>query len=321
GLTRSEWLLLLVLAAIQFTHSMDFMILMPLGPKYEEELGIGPQEFDWVVGSYGYSAALSGFLATWFIDRFDRKIALLSLYTGLTLGTLFCAIAPGYGWLMLARCVAGAFGGIGGSFILVIIGDSFPEVRRGRATGVVMTAFSLASIAGLPVGILLGNRFGAQTPFAVLGVFCILVLAFALKTLPSMRGHLGRRSQSARETWAVLTQPVHIRAYLFVIMLVMGTFVIAPNFSDYLVHNVGREKDDLAYVYFSGGLLTFVTLPLVGRWADRFGKRIIFRIMAACTLATLLVLTNFPAAPLAPVLVVTTCYWIFSSGRWVPAMA
>jgi len=164
GLTRAEWLLLLVLAGIQFTHSMDFMIMMPLGPECREELGITPQQFALVVGSYGFSAALAGLFATWFIDRYDRKTSLLSLYSGLTVGTFLCAVAPGYWWLVLARSVAGAFGGIGGAFILVIVGDSFPEIRRGRATGVVMTAFSVASIAGLPAGIVLGNNFGAQTP-------------------------------------------------------------------------------------------------------------------------------------------------------------
>ncbi len=321
GLTRSEWLLLLVLAAVQFTHSMDFMVMMPLGPQCRQELNINPQQFAMVVSSYGFSAALAGLLAAFCIDRFDRKITLLVLYAGLTTGTLLCAIAPGYWSLMLARTVAGAFGGIGGAFILVIIGDAFPETHRGRATGVVMTAFSIASIAGLPLGIMLGNRFGVRTPFGMLGLFSLAIWVLAFKVLPPMRGQLGRRRESARETWAMLRQPAHLRAYAFMIMLVLGSFTIAPHLSDFLVHNVGRAKDDLAYVYFTGGLLTFVTLPLVGRGADRFGKRRIFRLMAGCTVLTILVLTNLPAAALAPILVVTTFYWIFTSGRWVPAMA
>jgi predicted MFS family arabinose efflux permease len=259
--------------------------------------------------------------AAWFIDRFDRKTALLSFYAGLTLGTLLCWVAPNYWTLVLARSVAGAFGGIGASFILVIIGDSFPEIRRGRATSVVMTAFSLASIAGIPLGVLLGNRYGAQMPFAVLGGFCLIVLLAATKILPSMRGHMGERHHSAGETWSILIQPAHVRAYLFVVVLVMGNFTIAPNFSDYLVHNVGRDKDDLAYVYFAGGLVTVVTLPLIGRWADRFGKRILFRIMATCTFIIVLVLTNLGQTALLPLLMVTMLYWIFTSGRWVSAMA
>src|SRR5262249_56806621 len=139
--------------------------------------------------------------------------------------------------------------------------------------------------------------------------------------LPPLRGHMGRRRKSAAETWSVLAQPAQLRAYAFMIMLVMGSFTIAPHFSDYIVHNVGRSKDELAYVYLCGGLLTFVTLPLIGRWADRIGKRRVFPLMAGCTLLTILVFTNFRAVPLLPLLGVTTLYWIFSSGRWVPAIA
>lgn len=321
GLTRAEWLLLLVLAAVQFTHSMDFMVMMPLGPQCRQELNINPQQFAMVVSSYGFSAAIAGLLAAFFIDRFDRKVTLLLLYAGLTAGTLLCAMAPGYWSLVLARTVAGAFGGVGGAFILVIIGDAFPETHRGRATGVVMTAFSIASIAGLPAGIMLGNRFGVRTPFGILGLFSLAIWVVAFKVLPPMRGHLGCRRESATETWAMLRQPAHLRAYAFMIMLVLGSFTIAPHFSDFLVHNVGRAKDDLAYVYLCGGLLTFVTLPQVGRCADRFGKRRVFRLMAGCTLLTILVLTNLSVAPLLPILMVTTLYWIFTSGRWVPAMA
>jgi predicted MFS family arabinose efflux permease len=321
GLTRAEWLLLLVLAAVQFTHSMDFMVMMPLGPQCRQELSLSPQQFAIVVSSYGFSAAVAGFLAAFFIDRFDRKITLLVLYAGLTAGTFLCAVAPGYWSLMLARTVAGAFGGVGGAFILVIIGDAFPEIRRGRATGVVMTAFSIASIAGLPAGIMLGNRFGVRTPFGVLGLFSLVIWVLAFKILPPLRAHLGRRHQSVADTLTMLRQPAHLRAYAFMVMLVLGSFTIAPHFSDYLVHNVGRDKDELAYVYLCGGLLTFVTLPQVGRCADRFGKRPIFRIMAGCTLVTILVLTNLPVAPLILILAVTTLYWIFTSGRWVPAMA
>jgi predicted MFS family arabinose efflux permease len=320
GLTRAEWLLLLVLAAVQFTHSMDFMVLMPLGPQCRQELGLSPQEFALVVGAYGFGAALAGLLAAGFIDRFDRKTALLLLYAGFTTGTLLCAVAPGYVCLLLARAMAGAFGGTVAALIMVIIGDAFPEHRRGRATGVVMTAFSVASIAGLPLGILLGNRFGVGAPFGVLAVLGLTIAILAYRVLPALRGHLDHRHPAAG-TWSILTQPAHLRAYGFMVMLVLGSFTLAPHFSDYLVHNVGREKDDLSYVYLCGGLLTFVTLPQVGRSADRFGKRLVFRLLALGTVLALLVLSNLPPAPLVPVLLVTTVYWVVTSGRWVPAMA
>jgi predicted MFS family arabinose efflux permease len=320
-LTRSQWLLLLVLAAVQFTHSMDFMVLMPLGPKCREELRLSPTQFDRVLAAYAYSAGAGGLIAASFIDRLDRKTALLLLFAGFTAGTILCAVAPDYLWLLVARSIAGAFGGIVAALLLVIVGDAFPEVQRGRATGIVMTAFSVASIAGLPAGILLGNRFGARSPFGVLGALAVVIWLIAFRVLPPLRGHLGVRRPSAAQTWAVLTRPAHLRAYSFTVMLVFGSFLVAPNFSDFLVHNVGCAKDDVAYVYLCGGLLTFFTLPRVGRLADRYGKRRVFRVMALLTALTALLVSNLPPVRLVPLLAVTTFYFFVTSGRWVPAMA
>src|SRR5207244_9122261 len=83
-----RWLLL-SLAAIHFTTIVDFIIIMPLGPQYMRVFSISPGQFGLIVSSYAISAGISGITAGFFLDRFDRKRALLSLYTGFTVGTLF----------------------------------------------------------------------------------------------------------------------------------------------------------------------------------------------------------------------------------------
>src|SRR5262252_1772747 len=92
----NERLLLFVLASIQFTAIVDFLIIMPLGPQYMRVFGINPAQFGIIVSAYAISAGISGLAAGFFLDRFDRKRALLGLYSGFTLGTLFCALAPTY---------------------------------------------------------------------------------------------------------------------------------------------------------------------------------------------------------------------------------
>src|SRR5205085_1304368 len=57
-LSASEWLLLLVLAAVQFTHIVDFMIIMPLGPVYIREMGLTTEQFSSVIAAYTGSAGL-----------------------------------------------------------------------------------------------------------------------------------------------------------------------------------------------------------------------------------------------------------------------
>src|SRR6266478_9103189 len=185
-----ERLSLFVLAAIQFTSVLDFLIILPLGPQYMRVFHIGTAQFGWIVSAYAISAGISGIAAGFFLDRFDRKRALLGLYLGFTVGTLFCALAPTYHLLVAARAVAGAFGGVVGALILAIVGDVIPEQRRGAAMGLVMSSFSVASIVGVPIGLLLASHINWHVPFCVLAGLSLVILGATAQVMPSLRGHL-----------------------------------------------------------------------------------------------------------------------------------
>lgn len=320
-LNRWEWLLLLVLAVIQFTNMMDFMIVLPLGPQYMRELGISPRQFGFLVSVYGFSASLAGILAAWSLDRFDRKTAVLFLYAGFTLSTLLCAVAPSYHSLVLARTVAGGFGGVLGAMVLAIVGDAFPDGKRGTAMGVVMSAFSVASIAGVPAGLFLAQHLGWRAPFAVLGVASLVVWLGARAVLPPLRSHLVEGRGRTVNPWMVLTRPTHLRAYVLMLSLVMSTFMVIPYIAAYMVANVGRSEDELPYLYLCGGIATLLTLTPVGRLADRFGKLRIFRSLALLSVLPTLWLTNLPPVPLALALTASTLFMVITAGRMVPVMA
>jgi predicted MFS family arabinose efflux permease len=319
--TRAEVLLLAILAAVQLTHVIDFMIVLPLGPTYVREMSLTQKQFSVIVAAYAFAACLSGFVAAWFLDRFDRKRILLFLYAGFTFGTLLCAVAPDFVTLVLARAVAGAFGGIAAANVLAIVGDAFPEGRRGRAMGVVMSAFSVASIVGVPLGLWLAESLQWRAPFAVLGAVSGVVLLLAAWVLPPLRGHLGRGGPRADETLAVLCAPAHVRAYVLMVVLVLSTFTIFPYIANYLEFNVGRPDAEVKWVYVFGGLATLVGLNVVGKLSDHFGKLVVFRVLATASVVPALALTNLPAVSLPAVLVVTTLFMVITSGRMVPAMS
>jgi predicted MFS family arabinose efflux permease len=307
---------------VQFTHLVDFMIVLPLGPKFIRVLQITPQAFGFLVSAYGFSACLSGLLAARFVDRFDRKRALLVLYAGFAVGTLLCAFADNFWVLLLARFVAGGFGGVVAALVLAIVGDAFPYSRRGTAMGIIMSSFSIALITGVPLGLYLANALGWAAPFAVLGALSLLVLCVAVFALPPLHGHMD--AANAGEPvglWQVFFDPNHVRAYALMVALVLGVFMIVPYIATYLVSNVGRSESELPYVYLAGGLTTLLTVTIFGRLADRYGKLRIFRIMASLTVVPILVLTNLPPAPLYVAIATTTLFMVTTSGRMVPAQA
>jgi predicted MFS family arabinose efflux permease len=323
-------MLLLVLATVQFVHIVDFMIIMPLGSRFINAeanpgqavaLQLTTQQFGLVVAAYTLSAGIASLFASQFLDRFDRKTALLGLLVGFILGTLLCAVSTNYLMLLAGRAVAGAFGGVCGANVLAIVGDTFHDSRRATATGVVMNAFSVASIAGVPLGLQLTEWLGWQAPFAVLAGLSVVILALAAWVLPPVRGHLGHR-QAPVNAWAVATDPNHVRAYMLMASLVASSFLIIPFLATFLVANVRLPESDLSYMYLCGGLTTLLTLPRIGRWADRKGKLRIFRVFALGTIPALFLLTVLPAdLHLVLVLVATTLMFVTTSGRMVPGMA
>lgn len=325
---RRERLLLASLAGIQFTHVLDFMIMMPLGPVFVHDFGISAQQFGLLVSAYTFAAAASGILGASFVDRFDRKRALLGMYACFLVATGLCALAPGYWTLLLARSGAGFFGGLIGALVFTVIGDVIPESHRGRATGIVMASFSLATIAGLPLGLTLANRFGWHAPFVFIAAMSLLVWEACRRAMPSVARHLdGPRAYDARGAHplapmiAVLRDANHWRAFAFMSLMIMSGFVVIPFITLYYTSTVGVPQSALPLMYFLGGSCTIFTSRWFGRLADHHGKARVYRILAVASIVPMLAITHLPAAPLWLALAISTLFFILVTGRMVPGMA
>jgi MFS transporter, DHA1 family, inner membrane transport protein len=322
-LTRRHWVLLLVLACVQFCHVFDFIIMVPLGPALAKSLRVNTRQFGLLVSSYGFAACVTALLMSRWVDRFDRKRSLLLLFGGFIAGTFLCAAAPGYWVLLAGRVIAGGFGGVIGAAVLTIVGDAFPPARRATATGAVMSAFSVASIAGVPGGLFLAewSAAGWRAPFAALTALSAALFALAALAIPPIRGHLGGGNRPMTFL-AVLSHPAHLRAYALMFALVCSTFAMMPYLPKFLIDNVGFRLGHLQMMYLVGGVAALVGMNVVGRLADRFPRRLVFRVLASAALVPLLLLSLLPrGTPPAAVLLVTTLVFVLTSGRMVPAMA
>lgn len=319
---NKEKLLLFILASAMFAHIMDFMIMMPLGPQLMRSFQIDPQQFSLLVSSYTITAGVTGFLAAFFIDRFDRKKTFLYSFVGFAVGTLACAFAPSYFFLLSTRSLAGAFGGILGALILAIVSDTIPLERRAKSIGIVMASFSVASVAGVPFGLYLAAQFNWHAPFLFLGFFCVLVTILIVFFVPPITSHLtsGHAKKSPREVLIAIFGNKNARLGLtFASMLMLGHFTIIPFLAPYMVGNVGFTEKNLTLIYLVGGALTIFFSPWVGKMADRYGRLKIFTIFGVLALFPLLIITNMPPTPLWLALVVTGMFFIFANGRMVPA--
>ena len=319
---KKESALLFILAALQFTNIVDFMIMMPLGDVLMKLFKIGPQQFSVIVSAYTISAGISGFLGAFLIDRFDRKVALKYIYLGFTIGTFACGLAPNYEMLVLARIFTGMFGGIIGALVISIVSDIIPVERRSTAMGVVTAAFSVASVLGVPGSLYIANLYSWHIPFFVLGGISSILLVASLYIIPSIKAHLDLPRKSPKQLLKILRDsPNQQKALLFMFLLVMGQFSVIPFITPYMIRNVGLTQGTIPFIYLVGGGLTIFSSPLIGKLADKYGRQRIFVFGAAFSIIPLLIITNLVPIPIYFVLTITGIFFISITGRMIPAMS
>ncbi len=324
-MSKEERWLIATLAAIQFTNVMDFMIVMPLGPQLMRQMNVTAEKFGFMVSAYMMSAGIFGFLGSFFIDRFDRKKFLIFIYSGFLVGTLGCGlINENFDLLIAARIFTGFFGGLLGSVIFSVVSDVIPFERRGTAMGLVMAAFSLASVLGVPAGLFLAHHYTWQTPFYAIVVLGLGVLISIFYHIPSLTGHLLSKADRPNplDTFASFLTTRNTQIALgMMIMLMVGQFVVVPFINPFMQFNVGMRPEDATYIYLLGGLASIVSGPLVGKLSDKVGKKPVFLVFNILTMVPVLLLTNIaPGSSLWVILSITTLFFIIIGARVGPAM-
>lgn len=311
---------LLTLGAVQFTHILDFMIMLPLGAQLMAVFDITPGQFARLVASYGIAAAVSGFAGGFVLDRFDRKRSLVVLYAGFGLATLACALAPTYWTLLLCRLAAGAFGGLAGSMVSAMVGDIIPPSRRGRGMSVVMTAFPLATVLGVPAGLVLAGKFGWHAPFFLLSACAVPVLAVAMIALPPIQTAV-RDHHPIRQMREILSHGIHLRAFALAMVLVMAGGVLIPFIAPSFVANVGlNEATELPITYLVGGTATALSTPLIGWLSDRMDRLKLLTIMSVGAVITVVIVTRLGPSSVGVASIVMAVFMVTMSGRFAPAM-
>lgn len=313
-----------ILAFLQFTIILDFMIMSPLGAIMMPALHMSPAQFGTVVSAYAFSAGISGLLAAGFADRFDRKKLLLFFYVGFVLGTLFCALAPNYEALLLARVVTGLFGGVIGSIVFAITTDLFPLEMRGRVMGFIQTAFAASQVLGIPAGLYFSNEWGWHAPFLMIVAISSFVGVIIWYNLKPIDGHLHHHKvdhNPFRHLKQTVTNKQYLLAFSATALLSIGGFMLMPFGSAFAVHNLKISMDKLPLLYLITGIATIFVGPLAGKASDTFGKMKTFVFGSIVTIITVIIYTNMGESPIWMAVLIYTVMFIGIFSRMIPSQA
>jgi MFS transporter, DHA1 family, inner membrane transport protein len=323
-MNRKEITILFLLACLNFTHILDFMIMMPLGNFLMPHFKINTSYFSYLVAAYPLSAFIVSVFSARFVDLYDRKKVLLTAYFGFLIGTVLCGLAPTAGFLLTARILTGLFGGVIGAQVQSIVADSFPYEKRGQAMAFVFIAFSVASALGVPLSLYLAKWTSWHAPFLFIGVLGGILIPFLIKFLPSITNHIkpGQKAESTLLTYQhVFSEKVNRIALFLSCLLMFGHFLIIPFINPFMEYNKGYDKSVSPLVYLVGGLATLITAPFLGKLADKVGKNKVFTISLLISLVPIILITHLPDWPMAPVLAVFAGFFMFSTARNIPAQA
>lgn len=312
-----------LLAFLQFTVVLDFMILSPLGVLVMEKLQISTQQFGFVVSAYAFSAGISGILAAGFADRFDRKKLLLFFYVGFVLATFLCGIATNYFFLFGARILTGLFAGVLSSISFAIVADLFPLQVRGRVMGFIMTAFAASQVFGLPIGIYISNLWGWQSPFLMIASISGAVGFVIFFFLKPVITHLDNKTDihAFHHLAKTISHPKYLPAFVATTLLATGGFMLMPFGSAFSVHNLGVKLEDLPLVYMVTGVVSMLGGPLMGRLSDAIGKYIMFVIASILAAGIIIYYTKMEITPLPIVIFVNSILFVFVAARMISANA
>jgi predicted MFS family arabinose efflux permease len=323
GFSGYQKFVVAVLAFLQFTIVLDFMLLAPLGALVVPALHITPEKFGQVVSAYAFAAGVSGILAAGFADRFDRKKLLLIFYSGFMLGTLFCALAHTYTLLLLARMFTGLFAGVVGAASMAIVTDLFPLSMRGRVMGFIQSAFAASTVLGLPLSLWLSSHWGWNAPFFLIVVVCTAVGAAILGRLRPVNAHLALRPDrnALHHLLHTLTTRDYLIGFATTALLTMGGFMLMPYSTLFIVNNLGIPMEMLTVVYLITGMVSAVMGPLLGRASDAFGKFRIFAFGCAMTIVMVLIYTRMSNVTLWTLITVSALLQIGIFSRIISSSA
>ena len=225
--------------------------------------------------------------------------------------------------LLLARIFTGIFGGVIGAISMTIVSDLFPLEKRGRVFGFLQMGFGASQVLGIPLSLYIANLWGWQWPFLmIVGLSLIIWFSLVFK-LRQMSAHLEFKNEqnAIRHLWHTMTLRKYRIGFLATAFLSLGSFMMMPWGSAYVINNLKITVEQLPFIYMASGVCSLTIMPIVGKLSDRFDKLHLFTIASVILIVVIVIYANLGPSPFWIVLIMNLGLQVGFLSRTVPSIS
>ena len=261
-----------------FLGLADNQMIAALLPSLVKSLGISLSTAGLLVVVYSLAAAVAAFFSGTLSDHYGRRRFLLAGVAFFAVASLAASRSRTLNELMLARALTGLAAGTLSTCSITFAADWFPYNVRGRAIGLISSAYFAAPILGVPIAAQIADRFGWRRAFLF---FAGLAVVTALATLRLPRERLNpqpstEKLRTAAEAFRSFLARRDTAAALVIAFLVSGGLVgFLTYIGEWLNTSFGLPTRTIGWVFMLGGIVAVGSAPLGGILSDRWGKRAI----------------------------------------------
>ncbi|QHI78132.1 MFS transporter [Serratia sp. NGAS9] len=262
--TRKLTAIALVIAFIQFTNALEYMVFNPIFLYMAADFSVPVSYAGYVSAAYTLAAVISGIGAFFWIGGVEKQRFLMLNVTLLAVTTLLIATTQQFYWLLALRLLAGLLGGTTMGVGIGLLLNAAPAALHGRMLATVIASFSLVSIVGMPGMLYLCEVASWHVALAAIGGLCLLAAVLVALFVP----------RDAPQPQAAAPVTLDRRLLLFAAAAGLTQFspmLLIPVLAPLLTQRLQVADAHLSWLFLIGGVAGYLATVLAGRWLQRFG--------------------------------------------------
>lgn len=262
--TRKLTAIALVIAFIQFTNALEYMVFNPIFLYMTADFSVPVSYAGYVSAAYTLAAVISGIGAFYWIGGVEKRRFLLLNVALLGVTTLLIAATQQFYWLLALRLLAGLLGGTTMGVGIGLLLNAAPAALHGRMLATVIASFSLVSIVGMPGMLYLCEVANWRVALVAIGGLCLLAAVLVALFVP----------RDAPQPQAAAPVTLDRRLLLFASAAGLTQFspmLLIPVLAPLLTQRLQVADAHLAWLFLIGGVAGYLATVLAGRWLQRFG--------------------------------------------------